>query len=154
MKCKCFFFNMFKLCEYGWGVYNYTCTASGPKRVLTQFIFTLISFLLIRINSHYITLVHLFAKNSEFNYLTRKNSEGCTRCKYPHHHLTETPVIHCNTHDFTFLKLINLLFFCQTFKKSRKNNHGLTTQQKCFIFILQSYIHYDHLKEKAMVLTS
>jgi len=22
-------------------------------------------------------------KNSEFNYLTRKNSEGCTRCRYP-----------------------------------------------------------------------
>ena len=31
------------------------CTASGPKLVLTQFIFTLISILLIRINSHYVT---------------------------------------------------------------------------------------------------
>ena len=26
---------------------------------------------------------HLFTKNSEFNYLTRKNSEGCSRCRYP-----------------------------------------------------------------------
>jgi hypothetical protein len=37
-------------------IYNYTCTASGPKHVLTQFLFTLISFLLIRINSRYITI--------------------------------------------------------------------------------------------------
>ena len=65
----------------------------------------------------------------------------------------ETPVIHCNKHDFTFLKSINCLFFCQTFKKVEKNNHGLTTQQ-CFIFILQSYIHYDHLDTTLVLFSS
>jgi hypothetical protein len=39
------------------------CTASGPKLVLTQFIFTLISILLIRINSHYVTFSSLPFKN-------------------------------------------------------------------------------------------
>jgi hypothetical protein len=52
-----------KWCQKNIYVYNYTCTASGPKRVLTQFIFTLISFLLIRINSHCITFSSLPFKN-------------------------------------------------------------------------------------------
>ena len=130
------------------------CTASGPKLVLTQFIFTLISILLIRINSHYVTFSSLPFKNE-----CSVNDSVIIHhfyCNYRHdyfHHFSDSNVpsptltLLCSTISPTPMFLLRLQ---RCYVPPFLRHDFILKKLKNLLVIFYMYVHHHYSNNKSL----